>query len=61
MAADGGQFCLVQFQQLATERLKAAGSRTQLSIPSDVVRNAKLVNFLSWVQRSLENSRSEEQ
>lgn len=59
--ADGGQFCLVQFQQLATERLREAGSKAHISISNEVVRNVKLVKFLSWMQRSLENSRSEEQ
>ena len=59
--ADGGQFSPVQFQQLAMERLREAGSKARISIPSDVAHNVKLVRFLSWMHRSLENSRSEEQ
>lgn len=59
--ADGGQFSVVQFQQLATKRLKEAGSKAQLSISSDVARNPRLVKFLSWMYQSLENSNSQDQ
>ena len=59
--ADGGQFLVEQFQQLAMERLKGTGNKAQLSISSDAARNPRLVKFLSWMYRSLENSRNEDQ